>query len=125
MKIMPTYHRIVVEPLEDSLERELKERESPIILPETQKEKPTQGVVREIGGGRLLDNGATAAIRLKIGDIVVFNQYAGTEIRVPIEKEELITPDDPTAKIVMKKRVVGHRTLRVMSEDDVVCVLVP
>ena len=59
-----------------------------IVLPGNAKEKPSQGEVLAVGNGRILDNGETRALAVKVGDTVVFGQYAGNTVK--IDGEELL-----------------------------------
>jgi len=52
-----------------------------ILLPETAKEKPKEGVVLAVGEGRILDNGQRSKPSVKKGDRVLFTSYGGTEIK--------------------------------------------
>lgn len=104
MQIVPLYHRIVVKPQEGNDWVEVKQRFKDATGKElyiADSEKPTQGTVVSIGGGRILNNGAIAALSVRVGDIVVYNRYAGTEVRMD-----------------------GQNYL-VISEDEVACVLRP
>jgi chaperonin GroES len=77
MNLKPLGDRIIVEPVEAE-ERTL----SGIVLPDTAKEKPQEGVVVAVGTGRILDNGTRVALEVKVGDKVIFAKYGGTEIKV-------------------------------------------
>ncbi len=84
MKIRPLYDRVLV--------RRQEEEETSaggIVLPGTAKEKPNQGEVVAVGDGALLDNGDTRSLAVKVGDKVVFGQYAGSNT-VKVDDEELI-----------------------------------
>ena len=59
-----------------------------IVLPGNAKEKPSQGEVIAVGNGRILDNGETRSLAVKVGDTVVFGQYAGNTVK--IDGEELL-----------------------------------
>ncbi len=58
-------------------------------MPETSKEKPQKGKVVAVGTGKLLDNGTRAAMEVKAGDEVIFNKYAGSEVKVD-DKDYLV-----------------------------------
>ena len=58
------------------------------MLPGNAKEKPSQGEVIAVGNGRILDNGETRSLAVKVGDTVVFGQYAGNTVK--IDGEELL-----------------------------------
>jgi chaperonin GroES len=61
---------------------------SGIVLPDTASEKPQQGEVIAVGPGRVLDNGKRADIDVKIGDLVLFAKYSGTEFK--LEDDDLL-----------------------------------
>lgn len=77
MKFRPLYDRVLVE-----REEEETTTSGGIVLPDTAKEKPIQGIIKAIGSGKLLDNGDTRALAVKVGDKVLFGKYAGTEIKL-------------------------------------------
>lgn len=52
-----------------------------IILPESAKEKPKEGVIIALGDGRLLENGERAGWSVTKGDRVLFTSYGGTEVK--------------------------------------------
>ena len=84
MNIRPLYDRVVV--------RRKEEEETSaggIVLPGSAKEKPNQGEVVAVGDGKVLDNGAQRALSVKVGDTVVFGQYAGSNT-IEVDGEELI-----------------------------------
>ena len=84
MNIRPLYDRVVV--------RRNAEEETTaggILLPGSAKEKSNQGEVLAVGEGKLLDSGDVRALAVKVGDKVVFGQYAGSNT-VEVDGEELI-----------------------------------
>ena len=84
MNIRPLYDRVVV--------RRKEEEETTtggIVLPGTAKEKPNQGEVVAVGEGKILDNGDIRPLAVKVGDTVVFGQYAGSNT-IEVDDEELI-----------------------------------
>ena len=87
MAIRPLGDRVVLKPVE----REERTK-SGIVLPDTAKEKPQEGIVEEVGSGRVLDNGTTVPLELKKGDRVLYAKYAGNEFKVD-EVEYLIVSE--------------------------------
>ena len=84
MKIRPLYDRVVV--------RRKEEEETSaggIVLPGSAKEKPNQGEVIAVGDGKALDTGEIRPLAVKVGDTVVFGQYAGSNT-IEADGEELI-----------------------------------
>ena len=83
VKLQPLADRLVVKPIE---KEEI--TKGGIVLPDTAREKPQEGEVMAVGPGRLSEDGKRLAIDVKVGDIVVYAKYGGTEIK--IDDEELI-----------------------------------
>ncbi|SNC67069.1 chaperonin GroES [Marinobacter sp. es.048] len=83
MKIRPLHDRVVVRRKEEE-----EKTAGGIVLPGNAKEKPSQGEVIAVGNGRILDNGETRSLAVKVGDTVVFGQYAGNTVK--IDGEELL-----------------------------------
>jgi len=70
-----------------------------IILPDTAKEKPREGVVVAVGKGKLLDNGSRQALQVKTNDRVLFSSYAGSEIKLDGEELLILGEDEILAVI--------------------------
>jgi chaperonin GroES len=70
-----------------------------IILPDTAKEKPKEGVIISVGLGKIGDNGQRQALTVKKKDRVLFSSYAGSEIKVDGE-EMLILAEDEILAII-------------------------
>ncbi len=89
MKIRPLHDRIIVRRLEE-------ERKSAggIVIPDTAKEKPVQGLVLAVGKGRILENGEVRPLDVKTGDKVLFGKYSGTEVRVNDEELLVMREED-------------------------------
>lgn len=94
VKIRPLYDRIIVK-------REVEEERSSggIVIPDTAKEKPVRGCIVAVGAGKILDNGDTRALAVKVGDKVLFGKYAGTEIKLDGEEVLVLREDDIMAII--------------------------
>jgi chaperonin GroES len=84
MKIRPLYDRVVVRRKEEEATSA-----GGIVLPGSAKEKPNQGEIVAVGEGKVLDNGDIRALAVKVGDTVVFGQYAGSNT-IEVNGEELI-----------------------------------
>jgi len=70
-----------------------------IILPDTAKEKPREGVVISVGKGKLLDNGSRQAMTVKSNDRVLFSSYAGSEIKLEGDEMLILSEDEILAVI--------------------------
>ena len=75
--VRPMGDRILIRP--ESREEKTK---SGLVLPDTAKEKPMEGVVVAVGRGRVSDDGNVIEVDVKEGDRVLFAKYSGTEIRI-------------------------------------------
>ena len=96
-KLQPLADRVVVRPIE----REDKTK-SGIILPDTVKEKPQEGEVIAAGPGRIGDDGKRIALEVKVGDIVIYAKYGGTEIKIDDEELMILRESDILAKKAKK-----------------------
>jgi chaperonin GroES len=70
-----------------------------ILLPDTAKEKPKEGIVVAIGDGRLLEDGKRAACNVAAGNRVIFSSYAGSEVKIDGEDYLLISENDILAVV--------------------------
>ena len=70
-----------------------------ILLPESAKEKPKEGLVISIGEGRTLDSGEKSTFSVKIGDRVLFTSYAGTDVKFEGDEYMIMREDDILAII--------------------------
>lgn len=95
MNFKPLHDRIAVEPLEHE-----EKSAGGIIIPDTAKEKPMQGKVVAVGKGTREDNGSVTPLELKVGDIVLYGKWSGTEVKIE------------------------GKTLMVMKESDVMGIIV-
>jgi chaperonin GroES len=89
MKIRPLHDRVVVRRKEEE-----EKTAGGIVLPGNAKEKPSQGEVIAVGNGRILDNGETRALAVKVGDKVVFGQYAGNTVKIDGEDLLIMSESD-------------------------------
>ena len=97
MKMVPLGDRVIVRLLEKE-----EKKKGGIIIPDTAKERPSEGEVIAVGKGRRTNSGERIEMEVKKGDRVLFNKYAGTEIKVD-EEEVLILREDEVLAIIEKK----------------------
>jgi len=87
-----------IRPLQDRvIIRRVKEEEKSkggIIIPDTAKEKPTEGEVMAVGNGKILEDGTVRKLAVKAGDRVLFGKYDGTEVKIDGEPRLIIREDD-------------------------------
>lgn len=89
VKLKPMADRLVVKPIE----RE-DVTKGGIFLPDTVKEKPQEGKVLAVGPGRLSEDGKRIAMDIKVGDIVIYSKYGGTELKVNEEEVIILRESD-------------------------------
>jgi len=77
MTIRPLGDKVVVKPAEAE-----EKSAGGIVLPGTAQQKPQEGTVIAVGNGRVLDNGETRTLTVKVGDTVVYSKYGGTEFKL-------------------------------------------
>lgn len=94
MKIRPLHDRVIVK-----REEEEETTKGGIIIPDAAKEKPAEGTITAVGGGKALEDGTKQALEVKKGDRVLFGKYAGTEIKIDGEEHLIMREDDIIAVI--------------------------
>ena len=92
LKLKPLGSRLVVEPIEQE-----DVTASGIVLPETAKEKPQKGNVLSIGPGDRDETGNRIPMDVKVGDVVLFAKYSGTEIKMEQKKLLILKESDVLA----------------------------
>ena len=93
IKLQPLADRVVVKPIE----REEKTK-SGIYLPDTAKEKPQEGEVLAVGPGRIGEDGKRIVPDVKVGDIVIYARYGGTDIKIDDEELVILRESDILAR---------------------------
>ena len=93
LKVSPLADRVIVKPL--SREEVTK---GGIVLPDTAKEKPQEGKIEAAGPGRIGDDGKRIPMEVKVGDIVIYAKYAGTEWKYENEEYLILRESDIQAK---------------------------
>jgi chaperonin GroES len=94
MKLKPLGDRIVVQaaPKEEKTKGGL-------VLPDTVKEKPVEGVVVAVGEGKILENGKRQPMDVKAGDKVIYSKYSGTEVKLDGEDFLILSERDVLAVV--------------------------
>ena len=93
-KLIPLGDRLVIEAVEQ--EQVLA---SGIVIPDTAKEKPQQGIVLAAGPGRTDDDGKRIAMELKEGDRVLYAKYSGQEIKIDQNEYIVLSEKDVLCKV--------------------------
>jgi len=94
LNLKPLGDRVLIKKVE---EKEVKK--GGIIIPDSAKEKPTEGVVRALGTGKTDDNGKKIAFEVKVGDRVLVSKYGGTEVKLDGKEYKIFNSDDLIAII--------------------------
>jgi chaperonin GroES len=94
MKMQPLGDRVVVKPKEEDDPR----TPSGLVIPDTAKEKPQLGEILAVGPGEFQD-GNRIPIDVKVGDIVVYSKYGGTEVKYEAEDYLILSSRDLLAVI--------------------------
>lgn len=92
MKLQPLGDRIVVKPKEEDIQK----TPGGLVIPDTAKEKPQLGDVLAVGPGEWKD-GARSPLDVKVGDVVVYSKYGGTEIKFEGEEFLILSSRDVLA----------------------------
>ena len=92
MELKPLHDRVVVRALDQ-------ETRSPggIVIPDNAKEKPTTGEVLAVGPGKITKDGVSVPTTVKVGQRVLFGQYAGQKIKVNGEEITILSEEDVLA----------------------------
>ena len=100
---MTTATKVVLKPLEDRIVVEPLEAEqvtaSGLVIPDTAKEKPQEGKVLAVGPGRVDDKGTRVPVDVKVGDVVLYSKYGGTEVKYAGEEYLVLSARDVLAII--------------------------
>ncbi|MBU2226997.1 MAG: co-chaperone GroES [Proteobacteria bacterium] len=89
MKIRPLQDRVIVKRLEEEATTK-----GGIIIPDTAKEKPMEGLVIAVGKGKTTEDGKLIKPDVKAGDRILFGKYAGTEVKIDGEERLIMREDD-------------------------------
>ena len=89
MKFRPLHDRVLIKVL-DSEEK----TSGGIIIPDTAKEKPQEGEIVAVGPGAMNDTGKLAPMDVKVGDIVLFGKWSGTEVKIDGKEYSIMKESD-------------------------------
>ena len=94
MKLRPLQDRILVQRVEEE-----KTTKGGIIIPDTAKEKPQKGKIVAAGPGKISDQGEVIKMSVKVGDVVLYGKYSGTEVTIDGEEYLIVRESDILAVI--------------------------
>ena len=89
MNIRPLQDRVVVRRTEEETKSA-----GGIVLPGSATEKPSQGEVVAVGPGKRQDNGEVSPMGVKVGDLVIFGQYGGNEVKIDGDEYLMLSESD-------------------------------
>ena len=89
MKFKPLHDRVLIKVL-DSEEK----TSGGIIIPDTAKEKPQEGEIVAVGSGAKNESGKTTPMDVKLGDIVLFGKWSGTEVKIDGKEYSIMKESD-------------------------------
>nr|WP_218905593.1 co-chaperone GroES [Actinomadura coerulea] len=102
-QIVTTATKVVLKPLEDRIVVQPLEAEtttaSGLVIPDTAKEKPQEGTVLAVGPGRVDDKGERVPVDVKVGEVVLYSKYGGTEVKYNGEEYLVLSARDVLAVI--------------------------
>ena len=94
---------VSIKPLEDRIVIQQLEAETTtaagLVLPDTAKEKPQEGKVLAVGPGRVDDQGNRVPVDVKVGDVVIYSKYGGTEIKYGADEYIILSSRDVLAVV--------------------------
>ena len=94
MNLRPLQDRIIVKRVEEE-----SKTAGGLFIPETAKEKPQRGKIVAVGNGKKTEDGKVLPLDVKVGDLVLFGKYAGTEIKVDNDDYLMMREDDILAVV--------------------------
>jgi chaperonin GroES len=94
MNLRPLQDRIIVKRVEEETKTA-----GGLFIPETAKEKPQRGEIVAAGNGKKTEDGKVLPLDVKVGDVVLFGKYAGTEVKVDGNDYLMMREDDILAVI--------------------------
>lgn len=92
MDLNPLHDRVVIRAVDQETRTQ-----SGIVIPDNAKEKPTTGEVLAVGPGRITDDGTNIPVSIKVGDRVLFGQFAGQKVKINGEELTILREEDVLA----------------------------
>jgi len=90
IKFKPLSNRVVIEPIDDNEQMSA----GGIYIPDTAKEKPQEGKVVAVGSGTRTEDGKIIPMDVKVGDIVLFGKWSGTEVKIDGKEYSIMKESD-------------------------------
>ena len=93
-QIRPLADKLLIKIIDDT-----QQTQGGIFIPDSAKEKPQKGEVVAVGAGKTLDSGEKEPMEVKVGDVVLFAKYSGTDVKVDDVEYKIISLKDCLAII--------------------------
>ena len=107
MNLRPLQDRIIVKRVEEETKTA-----GGLFIPETAKEKPQRGEIVAVGNGKKTEDGKVLPLDVKVGDLVLFGKYAGTEVKVD-GNDYLMMREDDILAVVEEDTIPFRSQLRI------------
>ncbi|MEM1024504.1 MAG: co-chaperone GroES [Myxococcota bacterium] len=88
-KFRPLHDRLLVKRVEAE-----EKSKGGIIIPDSAKEKPIEGEVIAVGNGKILEDGKSRPLEIKVGEKILFGKYSGTEIKIEGDEHIILREDE-------------------------------
>ncbi len=98
MNFRPLHDRVLVQPLDGE-----EKTAGGIIIPDTAKEKPSEGKVIAVGPGAKTEDGKILPMEVKVGDLVLFGKWSGTEVKIDSVEYSIMKESDIMGIMSKKK----------------------
>ena len=98
MNFRPLHDRVLVQPLDGE-----EKTAGGIIIPDTAKEKPSEGKIIAVGPGAKTEDGKILPMEVKVGDLVLFGKWSGTEVKIDGVEYSIMKESDIMGKMSKKK----------------------
>jgi chaperonin GroES len=102
MKFRPLHDRVVVRRIDEE-----EKSAGGIIIPDTAKEKPSQGEIVAVGSGARNENGEIEPLDVQVGDLILFGKWSGTEVK--LDGEELLIMKESDVMGVLEQSKVSKK----------------
>lgn len=89
MKIRPLHDRVLIKRVDETMKTA-----GGIIIPDTAKEKPSEGIVEAVGTGMVTEDGKVLPMSVKVGDKVLFGKWSGSEVKIDGEERLILKEAD-------------------------------
>jgi chaperonin GroES len=89
VNLRPLGDRVVIKVIDES-----EKTSGGIYIPDSAREKPQKGQVLAVGQGKLLENGSREPMEVKVGDVILFTKYGGTDIKIEGEEFKILSERD-------------------------------